>query len=86
MNKLLLPEKLLLATIAAFSLLSLSRASTESYIPPRTHREDILLNSNWRFMRKDVAGAQKTTFDDSAWQTVTLPHDQNDSEQNPLPA
>jgi hypothetical protein len=37
-------------------------------------------------MRKDVAGAQKTTFDDSAWQTVTLPHDQNDSEQNPLPA
>ena len=29
----------------------------------------------WRFLRGDVAGAEKPGFDDSAWRKVDLPHD-----------
>jgi beta-galactosidase len=37
-------------------------------------REDQRLNSDWRFTLNDVAGAEQSGFDDSGWQTVTLPH------------
>ena len=29
----------------------------------------------WKFMEQDVAGAQATSFDDTKWQSVDLPHD-----------
>src|SRR5690242_13083274 len=29
----------------------------------------------WRFLQSDALGAQAPSFDDSSWQTVTLPHD-----------
>jgi len=29
----------------------------------------------WRFLQADAAGAEKPAFDDSAWKSVTLPHD-----------
>jgi beta-galactosidase len=32
-------------------------------------------NEGWKFHKGDVAQGQKTTFDDSAWETLTLPHD-----------
>ena len=31
-------------------------------------------NQSWKFKRADVSGAQSTTFDDSAWDNVGLPH------------
>src|SRR6185437_9457377 len=31
--------------------------------------------SGWRFLQSDALGAQAPSFDDSSWQTVTLPHD-----------
>ncbi len=46
---------------SALSLYAGSRAST-------------LLNSDWRFQQGDPAGAEQATFDDHAWQTVSLPH------------
>ena len=33
------------------------------------------LTSNWRFLQFDAPGAEQPTFDDSAWQTVSVPHD-----------
>ena len=32
-------------------------------------------NTDWRFLQSDAPDAQSPTFDDSAWKTVTLPHD-----------
>ncbi|NLV52754.1 MAG: glycoside hydrolase family 2 protein [Bacteroidales bacterium] len=32
-------------------------------------------NFGWRFLEQDVSGAQHSTFDDSQWQRVNLPHD-----------
>ena len=32
-------------------------------------------NQGWRFHLGDAAGAEATTFDDSKWQSVTVPHD-----------
>ena len=33
------------------------------------------LNFGWKFHNGDVAGAAQTTFDDSQWRTVNVPHD-----------
>src|ERR1700756_395913 len=49
----------------------------QPYTPPANHRTDIILDSNWRFIRQDVTGAQATSFDDSAWSVVNLPHTWN---------
>lgn len=38
-------------------------------------REEILLNTGWKFIRNDVPNAEKTQFDDSSWTDVNLPHD-----------
>ena len=31
--------------------------------------------TGWRFLQSDALGAESPTFDDSAWKSVTLPHD-----------
>jgi hypothetical protein len=36
------------------------------------------LNPDWRFVQKDVAGAEAPAFDDSAWLAVSVPHTYND--------
>ncbi|MFW6132639.1 MAG: glycoside hydrolase family 2 TIM barrel-domain containing protein, partial [Planctomycetota bacterium] len=38
-------------------------------------RTQTLLSGPWSFSRTDPAGAEKVDFDDSAWRTVTVPHD-----------
>lgn len=38
-------------------------------------REISTLDRGWRFINKDVDGAQMIKCDDSAWQEVTVPHD-----------
>lgn len=37
----------------------------------------VSLDQGWRFIRKDVAGAEAVKFDDSSWKKVTLPHTWN---------
>jgi beta-galactosidase len=37
-------------------------------------REDVLLDSGWRFQQGDPADAQATNFNDAGWQTVSVPH------------
>jgi beta-galactosidase len=38
-------------------------------------REVLTLEKNWRFIKDDVKNAQDISFDDSKWETVTVPHD-----------
>jgi beta-galactosidase len=40
-------------------------------------RSDTLLDTGWHFLRADVEGAAQPVFDDSNWQTVTVPHTWN---------
>ncbi|HEX4350478.1 MAG TPA: glycoside hydrolase family 2 TIM barrel-domain containing protein, partial [Verrucomicrobiae bacterium] len=37
-------------------------------------RDDQRLDADWRFHQADVSGAEATSFDDSGWQAVSLPH------------
>src|SRR5690348_11307085 len=48
-----------------------------AYVAPANPRADLSLDSAWRFIKSEVAGAQATTFNDSTWSTVTLPHTWN---------
>jgi beta-galactosidase len=32
-------------------------------------------NDGWKFYRGDASGAQQTTFDDSSWRSLSVPHD-----------
>ena len=43
------------------------------YTPQRV-RTVLNLNTSWKFIKQDVAGAQATTFNDGAWAAVNLPH------------
>lgn len=40
-------------------------------------RTDLLINDHWRFMRANPVGAEQLAFDDSRWETVSLPHTWN---------
>jgi len=49
------------------------------YTPPESNRVDLNMNADWKFLMQDNAGASQATFDDSSWQTVSLPHTYNDT-------
>jgi beta-galactosidase len=51
--------------------------AAQTYNPPASHRTDIVLDSGWRFIRQDVAGAQDSNFDDATWLNLNLPHTWN---------
>lgn len=46
---------------------------------PNVRRQ--LFNDNWKFNLGEVGGAQEKAFNDSAWQSVTLPHDYSIDQQ-----
>src|SRR5215469_3638041 len=54
-----------------------SAAPGQTYVPPANHRVDTIIDSNWRFIRQDVTGAQTNGFDDSTWTNLNLPHTWN---------
>src|ERR1035441_7163843 len=70
-----LPWSLSLGGLLVFTL-AMPLAS-QPYTPPANPRVDVNLNPGWRFIRLDVSGAQNTSFDDSAWSAVDLPHTWN---------
>jgi beta-galactosidase len=43
-------------------------------LPAAEAREDRLLSDGWHFQEGDVTSAMQPTYDDSAWQPVSLPH------------
>ena len=38
-------------------------------------RQQQLFNADWKFHKGEVAGAEKTAFNDASWRTLNLPHD-----------
>lgn len=38
-------------------------------------RSDVLLKDGWKFFKGDAVGAEAPVFDDSAWESVSVPHD-----------
>ena len=56
--------------IGALSLFLLAAGTATAQV-----RREILLDSNWKFTKGDVADAAKPTFNDAKWQTVSVPHD-----------
>jgi beta-galactosidase len=57
-----------LSLLAFFSIAAIAAAAG----PPRIHET---LDFGWRFLQGDDTNAISPAFDDSAWRTVTLPHD-----------
>lgn len=45
-----------------------------------TTREILSLNPDWRFLKSDPAGAEQPGFDDSRWESVSVPHTYNDTD------
>lgn len=43
------------------------------YQTDKSVREAINFNVGWRFIKQDISGAEKMTFDDNAWRIVNLP-------------
>ncbi|MBA7581525.1 Beta-galactosidase BoGH2A [subsurface metagenome] len=58
--------------IVSISLL-ISACSENNVI--NTSERDRLFNTDWKFIRDSVAGAEKPEYDDSKWMVVDLPHD-----------
>ena len=53
-------------------------ASAVNYTPPASNRLRFNFNQDWKFIKQDVAGAEKVEFDDKSWADVSLPHTYND--------
>lgn len=51
--------------------------NTDSVSASSSPRLTLDLDSGWRFIRQDVPDAQDPAFDDSSWQSITLPHTWN---------
>lgn len=53
-----------------FSLFTLLAVNTIA-----ANRQEYLLEKNWKFIRTDEPAQMNADYDDSGWQTVTVPHD-----------
>ena len=49
-------------------------ASGSGGAPPVANRQTLNINQFWKFKLADVTGAQATSYDDTSWSTVGLPH------------
>ncbi|HYP78578.1 MAG TPA: glycoside hydrolase family 2 TIM barrel-domain containing protein [Polyangiaceae bacterium] len=54
--------------------------SGSGYQEPPATRADLLINGDWKFLRKEQSGAQQAAFDDASWTAVSLPHTWNASD------
>ena len=52
-------------------------SAATTYSPPSSNRVDTLIDTGWKFFKGDVSGAQASTFNDSSWSDVNLPHTWN---------
>jgi beta-galactosidase len=63
--------------IEAFTPQNIQAAGASTYTPPASNRIDTIIDTGWKFFEGDVSNAQATTFNDTSWATVTLPHTWN---------
>jgi len=52
------------------SLIRMSVGMTDAKL-----RNEILFNSDWKFLKSDPKGAEKPDYDDLRWMNINLPHD-----------
>jgi len=52
----------------------------QQYVPPTSPRTRYDFNLDWKFIREDAPGAEAVAFDDSKWQTISLPHSFNETD------
>jgi beta-galactosidase len=70
-----------LLPLVAFALLASTLplwSADAKFTPPASPRVTYNFNSDWRFIRQDVPGAEVPSFDDSQWESVSTPHTFND--------
>jgi beta-galactosidase len=60
---------------ALIALASLLHAAPAAAQPQQKSRVIQQFTTGWKFLQADAPGAEKPAFDDSAWKSVTLPHD-----------
>jgi beta-galactosidase len=70
--------RLLLIVFALLASTPLLWSADAPYTPPASPRTTYNFNADWKFLRKDIPGAQEVSFDDSKWETVSTPHTFND--------
>ena len=59
-------------------LVCASSATAAPFVLPATPRRAYDIDAGWKFIKKDMAGAEAVTFEDRAWETVSTPHTYND--------
>ncbi len=67
-----------IATVASVSVLSssgLAEVLPSSDVGTAGTQRETLFDDGWRFNRGDVSGAESAAFNDTAWRTLSLPHD-----------
>jgi beta-galactosidase len=69
-------NRLIVGTIA-FLCASLDIALAQTFTPPAEIRHDTPLVNGWRFVKRDVTGAEQETFDDQSWDAISIPHTWN---------
>jgi len=68
----------LLTALVVLILSSLAFATEQRFTPPASPRTTFNFNPGWKFIKEDVADAEKPDLDDSKWATVSTPHTYND--------
>ena len=69
-------NRLIVGTIA-FLCASLDIVLAQTFAPPAEIRHDTPLVDGWRFVKRDVTGAEQETFDDKSWDVISIPHTWN---------
>jgi beta-galactosidase len=80
MIRLLIVSVCLLSLPCGIAALATEPSSQLAYTPPGSERAEFSFDIGWRFIREDVAGAEKPAFDDAAWSAVSTPHTYNDTD------
>ena len=62
-------------TTAIYALLFLLAPLSMKAADPKSDRQVLAADSNWKFTQGDPNGAEAASFADGAWRTVNLPHD-----------
>ncbi|MEI9945346.1 MAG: glycoside hydrolase family 2 TIM barrel-domain containing protein [Chitinophagaceae bacterium] len=63
-------RKLILLLTAAFFIQLFNYVNAQN-----NDRQRLLMDFNWKFLQTDTISADKTSFNDSKWRTLNLPHD-----------
>ncbi len=58
--------------------ISIVASANAQFLIPESNRMVYNLNYDWKFVKSDVSNAYTTTFNDTGWKTVSLPHTYND--------